>query len=1230
MMGSAKSQWVFWCLLPRFTRYSLTLLLSAVMLADAVGATPRNRGLQIAQQPETAQQDATRAAAERIFQEGMQLYQKGTGESLRQAIGKWQEALKLWQQVDDKRWEANILLGIGKVYSDLGENQEALKYYNQALPIYRAVEDKGGEATTLNNIGLVYDDLGEKQEALKYYNQALTIFRAVEDKRGEATTLNNIGGVYSDLGEKQEALKYYNQALTIFRAVEDKGGEATTLNNIGSVYKYLGEKQEALKYYNQALRILRAVEDKRGEANTLNNIGSVYKDLGEKQEALKYYNQALPIRRAVEDRGGEATTLNNIGSVYHSLGEKQEALKYYNQALPIYRAVSDRGGEATTLHNIGSVYHSLGEKQEALKYYNQALPIRRAVEDREGEATTLNNIGGVYSDLGEKQEALKYYNQALPIRRAVEDRGGEATTLNNIGGVYSDLGEKQEALKYYNQALPIFRAVSDRGGEAKTLNNIGLVYDDLGEKQKALKYYNQALPIYRVVEDRGGEATTLSNIGLVYNDLGEKQEALKYYNQALPIFRAVEDRGGEANTLNNIGAVYSDLGEKQEALKYYNQALPIYRAVGDKRGKAAILNNIGAVYSDLGEKQEALKYFNQALPIIRAVGNREGEAATLSNMAVLEREYRANLQQAQTHIQAVIEIVEDLRTKIDSQELRTSFFATVQSYYKFYIDLLMQLHKKDPSKGYDALALHISERSRARGLVELLTQANVDIRKDIDPKLLAQERRLTLLLDARDKQLSELLSKKESPAQLVATTKQQIQDLLKQQQDLKTNIRANNFEYAALKYPQPLTLPQIQQQLDQDSLLLQYSLGEERSYLWVVTPNSLKSYELANSEKINKAAKNLNQLLKRPLIAGASPEEQAQAVTDTTKAAQELSQLIVAPVAGQLGQKRLVIVPDGILHQIPFAVLSDLTPQPPQGKGEQDQLKLPSPLPKGVGGEVNYQPLLVNHEIINLPSVTSLATQRQQLKGRKMAPKTIAVLADPVFSANDKRVTEKATKTYSSTDIELERSALERSLKNINRSGLDRLPGTRQEAEAVLKMVSPSESFQAFDFDANYNFATSKQLNQYRLLLFATHGIFDDINPELSGIVTSLVDKQGKAQKGFLRLNDIFNLDLPAELIVLSACESGVGQEVKGEGLVGLTRGLMYAGSPRVIVSLWKVNDQATSLLMQELYKQILQQDKSPAVALREAQLKLWQQKDWQNPRYWAAFSLQGEWRNNY
>jgi CHAT domain-containing protein/Tfp pilus assembly protein PilF len=1156
----AKFQRVGWCLLPKLTRYSLTLLLSAVILADAVGATPRNRGLQIAQQPETTQQNATRAAAERVFEEGMQLYQQGTAESLRQAIGKLQEALKLWQQVDDKSSEAATLSILGLVYSDLGEKQQALKYYNQALPISRAVGERRVEAITLSNIGLVYDSLGEKQQALKYHNQALSISRAVGDRRAEAITLSNIGLVYDSLGEKQQALKYHNQALSISRAVGDRRAEARILNNIGKVYDSLGEKQEALKYYNQALPILRAVGGRRGEATILNNIGKVYSDLGEKQEALKYYNQALPILRAVGDRGGEAGTLNNIGSVYDSLGEKQSALKYYNQALPILRAIGDRGIEATT----------------------------------------LNNIGSVYSDLGEKQSALKYYNQALPILRAIGDRGIEATTLNNIGLVYSDLGEQQEALKYLNQALPILRAVGDREGEAVTFVILGKVYDDLGEEQEALKYYNQALPIFRAVGNRGGEAATINNIGSVYGDLGEKQSALKYFNQALPILRAVGDRGGEATTLNNIGGVYDSLGEKQQALKYLNQTLPIFRAVGDRTMQATTLNNIGKVYDDLGEKQSALKYYNQALPLSRAVGDRGGEAGILYNMALLERS-RGNLQQAQTQIQAAIEIIEDLRTKIANKELRASYFASVQDYYKFYIDLLMQLHKKDPSEGYDALALEVSDRSRARGLIELLTEANIDIKKGIDPKLLAEENRLRSQINAQEKILSELSSKKETPEQLLTNTKQQIEDLLKQQRELQIQIRAKNPEYADLIYPQPLTLKQIQQQLDKDTLLLQYSLGEERSYLWAVTPDSLYSYELPGSEKIDKAAKNLyNNYLKNPGMLGVSPEE-------TAKAANELSQLILAPVADKLGQKRLVIVGDEALQYIPFAALTTST--------------------KSADGS-DYKPLVVNHEIISLPSASTIAILRKQIKGRTKAAKTLAILADPVFSAKDQRVSGKSFNVANNNiDLQLEESALKRSTRNINRSEIQRLEGTEKEAREILKLVSPAENLQAFGFDANYNWATNKQLSQYKMLHFATHGFLDSTDPELSGIVLSLIDKQGKSQRGFLRLADIFNLNFPAELVVLSACETGLGKEVKGEGLVGLTRGLMYAGAARVVVSLWNVDDEATSLLMSQFYSQMLQQGKTPAAALRAAQLKMWEQEKWRNPYSWSAFTLLGEWR---
>ena len=621
----------------------------------------------------------------------------------------------------------------------------------------------------------------------------------------------------------------------------------------------------------------------------------------------------------------------------------------------------------------------------------------------------------------------------------------------------------------------------------------------------------------------------------------------------------------------------------------------------------------------------------------RQVGDKGGEALALFNLALLERS-KNNLQPALTHIEAAINIIEDLRTKIDSQDLRTSYFASVQRYYEFQTDLLMQLHKKDPSKRYDALALDTNERSRARVLIELLTEANANIRKGANPQLLEQETSLLQRIEATEKLVENLESQSQKDLIVknsIEQRKKERENLLNQYRELQTKIRTTNPEYAAIKYPQPLKLSQIQQQLDKDTLLLQYSLGKDRSYLWAVTPDSLDSYELPGQKQIEDAANNFREVI----LAGRTPHGRNNPDA-INKPASQLTKIILAPVANKLGKKRLVIVADGVLQNIPFAALADLThatllnggnprtevaPRPPslQGKGEQD--KLPSPTRGGVGGEIPYQPLLVNHQIVNLPSVTAIATQRQQLNKRQPAPKTLAILADPVFAADDKRVTGKEPAI--APDLNLDRSSLQRAIKNLQRNGLISLPGTRKEAEEILKLVSPSQSIHAYDFDANYNFATSKELKQYRFLQFATHGIVDTTNPELSGIVLSQIDKQGKpVEKGYLRLGDIFNLDLGAELVVLSACETGLGKNVKGEGLMGLTRGLMYAGSKRAVVSLWQVDDEGTSQLMPLFYKAILRGE-SPTSALRDAQLQLWQQKQWQNPYYWAAFTLQGDWR---
>jgi CHAT domain-containing protein len=308
--------------------------------------------------------------------------------------------------------------------------------------------------------------------------------------------------------------------------------------------------------------------------------------------------------------------------------------------------------------------------------------------------------------------------------------------------------------------------------------------------------------------------------------------------------------------------------------------------------------------------------------------------------------------------------------------------------------------------------------------------------------------------------------------------------------------------------------------------------------------------------------------------------------------------MVLAPVARFLGRRRLLIVSDGALQYVPFAALPD-----PRRRDA---------------------PLGATHDIVNLPSASTLAVLRTEIAGRIPASRAVAVLADPVFDNEDPRATRRARAAHAAR-----RSPQKDPRHSAHRAGeagfVPRLPFTRQEAAGILALVRREESLRALDFAASRELATSRQLADFRVVHFATHGVINERYPELSGMILSLVDAQGERQDGFLRLHDIYNLELNADLVVLSACETGRGREVQGEGLIGLTRGFLYAGAAQVLVSLWKVNDEATAELMRLLYKGMLAGGLAPAAALRQAQLAMQKQRRWHSPYYWAGFVLHGD-----
>jgi len=840
------------------------------------------------------------------------------------------------------------------------------------------------------------------------------------------------------------------------------------------------------------------------------------------------------------------------------------------------------------------------------------------------------------------RKAIEKYNEALPLMKASGNKLREALTLNYLGVVYDNLGELQKALDYYSQALLLTHDVADKSAEANTLNNIGVIYTRLGELQKALDSYAQALPLRRLVGDKSGEGNTLSNIGAVYVRLGERQKALDYYLQALPLMHATGNNRGEASVLNNLGAVYLKLGEGQKALDYYAQALPLIRAAGNRYAEAVMLRNIGGIYSSQGEKQQALEYLGQALSFQRAVGDQYNEPATLQAIAQVERDL-GHLTEARAHIEAALNLIESMRAKVASHELRTSYLGSQQGYYEFYVDLLMRLHQLQPTEGYDALALQATERARARSLLELLNEARLEIRQGVDPVLLEREHSLQKQLNGKAELQMRLLSAKASPEQVAALVKE-TDELITRYQDTEAEIRVKSPRYADLTQPVPLNLKEIQQQLgDPGMLLLEYALGDERSYLWAVTSTSMRSFVLPGRKQIELAARRVYDLLtaRNLTVKFETADERrvriARADAAYPGAATVLSEMVLAPVVDQLGTKRLVIVSDGALQYVPFAAL----PLPHLN----DAMVHHSSRNSVQSVETTqFLPLVVDHEIVDVPSASTLAVLRRELDGRKEASRKIAVIADPVFDKEDDRVRGRSLTTFAytgATESPQPRGARGQDtfagnpdvLRSGRESGLNedalripRLQFTRREALAIAALVPAAESKVFLDFAANRAAAMSPELAQYRYVHFATHGLLNTVHPELSGIVLSLVDNDGRDQDGFLRAFEVFNLRLNADMVVLSGCRTGLGKEVKGEGLLGLTRGFMYAGAHRVLVSIWGIPDEASAELMVQTYKEMLGKDRlRPGAALRAAQIKMWKGKRWQAPYFWAGFVLRGE-----
>jgi len=979
----------------------------------------------------------------------------------------------------------------------------------------------------------------------------------------------------------------------------------------------------AVKRYDEAAVNWQAAARQTEAAGALRAAGDTLSALSDNAGSLAFYDRALQLSRRAGDRRGVMQALNSIGYIHVNTDNNERALAhfrrvydFYQRLRPATRTPADLRAMAEAENNFGEVFYYRGNLIKAEEYYKRALESHIKARDRRGIALAYLNLGYTYSDAGDLASAWAHLTQALTLWGEVNDKRGEALTHTAQGLVLSFRGEKQGAFDAYQQALRLFRTIGDLQGEAASLNSIGNAYEDLNEPQTALDHYTHALELFEARGNTDAVAVTNCYVGHAQKALKNEAQALEAYGRCLSLSSSLGKRRIENYARLEIAAIFAAKGQTQQALDSYHGVLRFYRGTNDRRGHAHTLNLMGDVYFAAADWRLALGYYRQALGLSRVAEDQLEEAATLYKIARAERN-SDDLQQALKDTKAALQISESLRTKVVRDDLRSAYFASVHDQYLLYIDLLMRLHARQPADHLDVEALEASEAARARTLVELLATARLSTERGVAPELLAREHWLEQSLAARaERQV--LAHGNGGRGDETAATANEMRKLTTEYNEVKGEIREQSLSRAAFAPASLMRLADIQRELlDDDTLLLEYSLGDEKSYLWAVTKSSLSSHELPPRAEIEAAAREVYRLLAEYPAQIQAPSANAATLADSyARAATALSRVLLGPVATQLGRKRLLIVADGALQYIPFEALPD-----PSGLAQVGAGDIPAPL-------------VIEHEVISLPSVSTLAAIRNRTARLESAPNSlVVVVADPVFDSDDPRFKPPLAPPETSGSEPLETAQLRSALRGVRQadidSGLSRLPFTSQEAKAIMEVAPAEQSRMVTGFEANRALAVGGELNRYRVVHFATHGVINSQHPELSGIILSMLNERGGRENGFLQLHDIYKLDLSADLVVLSACRTGLGEEIRGEGLVGLTQGFLHVGAKSVVASLWQVDDHATAELMRNFYRAMFDEGLPPAAALREAKKVMWREPRWRAPYYWAAFVLQGEYRES-
>jgi CHAT domain-containing protein/Tfp pilus assembly protein PilF len=926
-----------------------------------------------------------------------------------------------------------------------------------------------------------------------------------------------------------------------------------------------GAPAEALAAYQLAKTLSERSGDAAALALALRSLGHLHRIQGRLDESLQALQRSLELSTAGGDQVGVAQALNGIANVYNLRGDYDNALEHYQRTLDISEQLGLKPGIAAASQNIGSVLSQRGEHERALEHYRRAVALHEEQGNKGNVAFGLTLIGYTYLEQGDLVQAEEYYRKSLALREAVGAREGLALTLDHIGALYQLQGRYRLALAHYERALAINQAVGARGQEATNWANIGIVHRLQGNLAQAHACFERALALHREMGSKVHVADTLRSIGTLERIEGRYAEALGHFQQSLSLREELKSPNGIAAALQSLGDVHLLLGAHAEALDDYGKSLSLAEMTGQAPLVAEVRHGIARVRLTERRYAEAAEEAERAAAMSREMGLPDVLWPTLVTAGRAHRAQGADARAREAFAEAIATI-EGLRQDVSGGEAQAErFFEDKLAAYHEMVDLLV-------AEGDRAAAFAHAERARARVLADVMAHGRTEVTRAMTPAEREEEARLRRRAVTLNRRIYREALKSEMDARTLASVRAELSSVRLEREAFETRLFAAHPKLQAQRGREPtITLAEaVDVVAEPGTAVLEYLVTEKNAFLFLLTPGgrrgeapALEVHTLgAGRAKLARMTENLRGRL-------------AQRDLDFREPAAALHRLVLGPVARRLRQTTaLLILPDGPLWELPFQAL--------------------------LSRAGRY--VLEDHVIAYAPSLTVLR-QMRRLPRERQRGRTVLALGNPTADGAEPRPP----------------AAL--------RSLLDPLPEAEREVRALGRLYGPGRSTVFVGREARED-RTKVEAGRHRILHFATHSFLDDTSPLYSQIVLAPTAgapaAAGAADDGLLEAREIMDLDVQADLAVLSACETGRGRVGAGEGVIGLSWAFFVAGCPTAVVSQWKVHSASTSDLMLAFHRR-LRAGRSTAAALREAALAVKRDARYRHPFYWAAFVAVGD-----